>query len=291
MLMAAMGSPLAVKGQLNYVGAGADAGAISFGVTSYGAPAPGNPTYIPNNFSGLNDVLASSGGTFLTANPVVGNNILSLLNTVPMFGFQVGGANGNGAFGSGFIGINGPTVSFNIRDSGPAGGSASHGIASWNASFNTGAAGVNNFGAFLSVAGNLNAIGAAGVAALRIHISDTGGAFRVGGVDLGQMVLADSLVSLNNVFFVALGGSGATMWMDAFGNFRGLAIDNVGALPANDNILATATLTIYADPKSLDGYDPTFDTSLISAAGTTLPTAAFPLFLNPPLRCSRHLAG
>jgi len=273
MLVAAMGSPLAVKGQLNYVGAGADTGAISFGVTGYGAPVPGVPTYIGNNFSGLNDVLSSPGGTFLTANPVIANNILSIGNTVPFFGFQVGGGNVNGNFGSGAIGINGPTVAFNISDSGPGGGSASYGIASWNASFTTGAAGVNNFGAFLSIAGSLNAIGQAGVAALRIHISDTGGAFGAGGVNLGQMVLADSLVGLNTVSFVALGGSGAAMLTDAFGNFRGLAIDNVGALPANDNILATATLTIYADPMSFEGYDPTFDSALISATGTTLPTS------------------
>ena len=191
-----------------------------------------------------------------------------------MFGFQVGGGNGNGAFGSGIIGINGPTVSFNIRDSGPAGGSASHGIASWNASFNYGRSRGEQFRSIFVRRGQSEVpLAQAGVAALRIHISDTGGVFRVGGVDLGQMVLADSLVNLNNVFFVALGGSGAAMLMDAFGNFRGLAIDNVGALPANDNILATATLTIYADPMSLDGYDPTFDTSLISATGTTLPTS------------------
>ena len=273
MLVAAIGGPLAVEAQLNYVGAGADAGAISFGVTSYGAPAPGVPTYIANNFSGLNDILSSPGGTYLTANPVIANNILSIANNVPMFGFQTGGGNVNGNFGSSSIGINGPTVSFNISDSGPAGGSASYGIASWNASFTTGAAGVNNFGAFLSIAGSLTAVGQAGVAALRIHISDTGGVFGAAGVDLGQMVLADSLVGINHVSFVADGGSGAAMLTDSFGNFRGLAIDNVGALPANDNISATATLTIYADPMSFDGYDPTLDSALISATGTTLPTS------------------
>jgi hypothetical protein len=31
-------------------------------------------------------------------------------------------------------------------------------------------------------------------------------------------------------------------------------------------------LTIYADPMSFSGYDPLFDTELINATGTTLPT-------------------
>ncbi|MEJ0091421.1 MAG: hypothetical protein WDM80_16960 [Limisphaerales bacterium] len=101
MLTAAVVSPLAVNAQLNYIGAGTDAGVISFGRHGYGLPQPGIPTYIGNNFSGLNDVLSSPGGTFLTANPVIANNILSIAGNTPMFGFQIGGGNGNGAFGSG----------------------------------------------------------------------------------------------------------------------------------------------------------------------------------------------
>ena len=49
-------------------------GGISFGVSSYGgAPNIGGPTFIPNNFTGLNDILSSPGlgtlGGYLTANP------------------------------------------------------------------------------------------------------------------------------------------------------------------------------------------------------------------------------
>jgi hypothetical protein len=278
MLAAAMGSPFAAKAQLNYIGGGVDAGAISFGVTGYGAPTPGIPTYIANNFSGLNDILSSPGGTFLTANPVIANNILSIANNVPLFGFQIGGGNGNGAFGSGIIGINGPSVAFGISDVGAGGGSASYGIGSWDATFLTGPLGVNNFGAFLSIAGNLPALNSAGVASLQIHMSDTAGVFGGGGINLAPMVLANSLVGFNGLgvpiySFVALGGSGAAMLADSFGNFRGLSIDNLGALPAGDTISAIATLTIYADPMSFSGYDPIDDTALISATGTTLPTS------------------
>jgi hypothetical protein len=276
LLLAALISPLVASAQLNYIGAGVDAGAISFGVTGYGAPVPGIPTFIPNNFSGLNDVLSSPGGTFQTANPVVGNNILSIGGIVPMFGFQVGGGNGNGAFGSGNIFINGPNVSFGISDVVPGSGSASYGIGSWDATFLTGPLGVNNFGAFLSIAGNLPALNSAGAASLQIHLSDTAGVFG-GGINLAPMVLANSIVGFDGFgvpiySFVALGGSGAAMLADSFGNFRGLSIDNLGALPAGDTISAIATLTIYADPMSFTGYDPVFDTELINATGTTLPT-------------------
>jgi hypothetical protein len=276
-LVGAIGGPFAAKAQLNYVGGGVDAGVISFGVTGYGPPVPVIPTYIANNFSGLNDILSSPGGTFLTADPSVGNNILSGQNIVPMMGVQVGGFNGNGPFGSGSISINGPNVNFGISDVGAGGGSASYGIGTWDASFTTGAAGVANFGAFLSIAGNLPALNSAGVASLQIHISDTAGTFG-GGQDLAPMVLANSITGFDGFgvpiySFVALGGSGAAMLADAFGNFRGLSIDNLGALPAGDAVSAIATLTIYADPMSFSGYDPIDDTALIAATGTTLPTS------------------
>ncbi|MEJ0091420.1 MAG: hypothetical protein WDM80_16955 [Limisphaerales bacterium] len=178
---------------------------------------------------------------------------------------------------AGSIGITGPNVTFAISDPVAGSGSASYGIGSWNATFLTGPLGVNNFGAFLSIAGNLPALNSAGVASLQIHISDTAGVFG-GGVNLAPMVLANSIVGYDGFgvpiySFVALGGSGAAMLADAFGNFRGLAIDNLGALPAGDLITATATLTMYADPMSFSGYDPLFDTELISATGTTLPTS------------------
>jgi hypothetical protein len=256
--------------QLFYTGTGTDPGIISFGVTPYGAPVPGVPTYIANNFSGLNDILSSPGGTFLTANPIIANNIFSIANTTPMVGFQTGGGNANGNFGSGSISISGPAAGYALSDSGPGGGSASYGIASWDASFSTGSLGVATFGAYLSIGGSFTAVGEAGIAALRIHISDTRGKFGAGGVDLPQLVLADSLIGANTYSSVALGGSGAAILNDGFGNFQGLAIDNVGVLPFNDTISAIVTLTIYADPMSIESILP--DPSLIDATGTTLPT-------------------
>src|SRR5436305_1864998 len=101
-------------------------GAISMGVSPYGgAPNVGGPTYIADNVTGRNDVLTSPGlgtqGGYLTASPVLGNNIFSLGGALPLSGLQVGGGNGTGPFGSGAAGETGPTVAFALADSGPGG--------------------------------------------------------------------------------------------------------------------------------------------------------------------------
>src|SRR5262245_61579248 len=74
---------------------------ITFGVAPYGAPVPGVPTYIPNNVTLRNDILASPGGTFLTASPDIPHNIVSYPLGGPgpipvgnfLFGIQNGGVN------------------------------------------------------------------------------------------------------------------------------------------------------------------------------------------------------
>src|SRR5207248_185287 len=79
-------------------------GAISFGVAPYGgAPNIGGPTYIADNVTGRNDILTSPGlgtlGGYLTASPVVANNIASYGGALPLSASQVGGGNASGAFG------------------------------------------------------------------------------------------------------------------------------------------------------------------------------------------------
>ncbi len=88
------------------------------GVAPYGgAPNIGGPTYIANNFTGLNDILTSPGlgtlGGYLTASPVIANNILSDgPAALPLSDSLVGGGNGNGAFGSGSAVNTGSLVGF-----------------------------------------------------------------------------------------------------------------------------------------------------------------------------------
>ena len=248
-------------------------GGVAFGVSPYGAPVPGVPTYIPNTFNGRTDILSSPGGTYLTANPVVANNIASFgPGPLPGFGAWIGGGNGWGPFGAGAAVISGPNVQFSLSDPIAGGGSASYGIATWNATF-ADPAGSPGFGTFLSLAGSVPNVGSAAVAALRTRITSANPASPFfGGFEMPQLVLANSQVAPGIFSFVALGGTGAALLSDIFGNFRGLAINNFALpIPAGDVFTAQVTLTFYADPAMFYALDPLTDPALIAATGTTLP--------------------
>lgn len=240
-------------------------GRTVYGVTGYGLPVPGNPTYIGNNVTGRTDILSSPGGTFLTANPVVANNIADTGNLfTPFFSFQIGGGNGNGAFGSGSATVLGPSMFFSLSDPAPGGGSASYMITSWFPSFKVDADGfAGNLGAYLAIGGRNLAQADSSVAALRVEYSLNGGAF----TPIPQMVLAANGLTLQGV---AIGGSGAVM-QNVNGFFRGLSIDNLGpfVLAPGTTIDVVATLTAYADPAFIDSITP--DQSLIALTGATLP--------------------
>lgn len=250
-------------------------GIISFGVAPYGGVPPGFPTYINNNFTGVNDILSSPGGTFLRAFPTIPNNTTSIgpLGT-PMWGFQIGGGNGNGPFGAGAATIMGPTVAYAIRDVNAGGGSASYGIASWTANYVEPVGYFGTYGNWVSIAGILPAIGSAGAVGLRTSIVSANPLSPFfGGIDLPQLVLANSRNGPLLYSFVALGGSGAAMLVDnaVAGTFRGLAVNNnVAAIPAGDVFTVISTLTFYADPADFYQLDvPTQD--LLDAAGVSLP--------------------
>ena len=238
---------------------------ISYGVTDYGAPVPGVPTFIPNNFSGQNDILSSPGGTFLTANPVLANNIASQgFATLPAGSVQVGGGNGNGSFGSGAVSISGPGVGFDLSDPIPGGGSASYEIASWNATYTDPAGYVGSYGSYLSIGGSLPAVGSAAAISLVTEITSNDPASPFfGGITLPDLVLADAQVSPGVYSWVALGGSGAAVVTDAVtSTFEGLAINNLAvAIPAGDVFTVTTTMTAYADPATIDTTAP--DLSLL----------------------------
>jgi hypothetical protein len=246
-------------------------GITSFGVASYGAPVPGVPTYIPNNFTGLNDILSSPGGTFQTANPVIANNIASYgPGALPSAFFQVGGGNVNGAFGAGTVTNVGTGVGFTLADSGPAGGSASYEIASWNANYTAPAGYAGTYGNVLSIGGVLPAVGSAAVAALQTEVTSANPASPFfGGVALPQLVLADAEIAPGVFSWVAVGGTGAAILTNLAGGYSGLAFNSaVVAIPVGDAFTVTSTLTVYADPASIDTIAP--DLSLLP--GFNLPT-------------------
>ncbi len=262
-------------------------GAISFGVAPYGgAPNVGGPTYIADNVTGRNDILTSPGlgtlGGYLTASPVIANNIASYSGALPLFAVQVGGGNGNGAFGSGDAVNAGSTMGFDLSDSGAGGGSASYLISAANYSYTDVGAPIaagSTYGAYLALGGFVPLIGNADVASLRVHISDTDNVFGAGGSDLPQLVLAISRngagAGIGNYNIVTIGGAGggnAALILDngVTGQFRALAVDDLAlgaAIPVGDVLSISTALTGYSDPASFDSFSPDLSVDLLNLAG------------------------
>jgi hypothetical protein len=250
-------------------------GVIVMGVAPYGgAPNVGGPTYLANNFTGRNDILTSPGlgtlGGYLTASPVVANNLLSDgPAALPLSNALVGGGNANGAFGSGSAVNFGSSMGFSLADSGPGGGSASYIIGSSSFSYTDVGAPIaagTSYGAFMAIGGIVPLVGNADVAGLRVHISDIAGVFGAGGTDLPQLVLAISRngagAGIGNYNIVVIGGpagGNAALILDngVAGAFRALTVDNqvLGApIPVGDVISVQATLTAYSDPSSFSSF-------------------------------------
>lgn len=261
---------------------GSDNSAIAFGATTYGPPTPGVPTWIPNNISGLNDILSSPGGTFLTANPVVGNNVAEVGPAAYGPGaFQflnwTGGISGDGSpFGSGSAAIFGPAAAFSLTDAtAGGGGTASYGIETWNSYYTQTTPYVGTFGTFLSIGGSVPLVGSAAVAAVQTEVYVTSGGVTTPYV-FAPLVLAISNQGGGTYSYVAHseanGISGAAIVGNGAGGFAGLAIDNYLAnFAAGTTIKVTSTLTFYADPASIDVIAP--DLSLLP--GLSLPGESF----------------
>jgi hypothetical protein len=268
-------------------------GAVVMGVAPYGgAPNVGGPTYIANNVTGQNDILTSPGlgtlGGYLTASPVIANNIFSVgpLAT-PILGTQTGGGNGSGSFGSGTGYDGGNSAGFLLADSGPGGGSASYMIIATNATYTVAGAAIaagTTYGSYIAIGGSVPLVGNADVASLMVHYSDTAGVFGAGGTNAPQEVLAISRngagATIGNYNIVTIGGAGggnAALFLDSgvTGAFHAGAVDStvLGApLPVGDVITVSWTLTAFADPASFDSIDITQD--LLNLTGP-LPTDLF----------------
>lgn len=276
-------------------------GAISFGVAPYGgAPNVGGPTYIADNVTGRNDILTSPGlgtlGGYLTASPVIANNIASYGGALPLGANQTGGGNGAGAFGSGAAENDGSNMAFSLADSGPGGGSASYLLSAANFTLTDLGAPVpagTTFGAYISIGGLVPLVGNADVVGLRVHVSDTAGVFGAGGTDLPQLVLAISRngagAGIGNYNIVAIGGAAggnAALILDngVTGAFRALAVDSLllGApIPVGDILSISAALTAYSDPASIESILP--DVDLLNLTG---PLAEINLADTTPLAAS-----
>ncbi len=229
-------------------------GGTSYGVAQYGgAPNNGGATYIANNFyntqgiGARSDILTSPGGGFLTANPVVGNNIASTgVVGLPLATWVAGVSNGNGTIGLAASTITGPTVGFALTDANADGtGVASYLISSWRADFQWQGADIVGgfFTNFLAASGGFSTASSAAAIGLRSVIYVNNVLF----VDLPELVIGARTV---NGF--ATGTAGAYNGNAAV--FNALALGRAGAgvnLTAGDVVQVYSTLTAIADPASL----------------------------------------
>ncbi|MGP0064779.1 MAG: hypothetical protein ACLQGP_14420 [Isosphaeraceae bacterium] len=263
---------------------GSNNSAIVFGATTYGGGAQVTPQWIPNINTGLNDILASPGGTFQLANPVIGNNVAGVGPAaygpgVYQYLNWTGGVSGDGStFGTGAATIYGPSAGFGLTDSTPGGhGTASYGIETWNSYYTQTTAYNGTFGTYLSIGGNVGIVNSSAVAAVQteVFVTPHGGATTE--YVFAPLILAIGNLGGGNYTYVALSdanaASGAAIVVNPLtGAFSGLAIDNYAAIfSANTSIKVTSTLTFYADPASIDSISP--DLSLLP--GLSLPGESF----------------
>ena len=252
-------------------------GSIVYGVAPYGgAPVPGAPTYIGNTFNGLTDILTSPGGGYLTANPIVANNIWqSGINNLPLSLSAAGGNNGFGLFGSANTLVTGPTVGGNLTDSLGGDGVVSYTIASWTSTW-VEAVGFNGLiGASIAAGGTFGSAASSGALSLRVRVQSNS----IGILDLGHAVLAPR-------------ATGPCFGINGIVNCNGNSFDGgaltsspVNLLP-NEVLTVSATLTAIADgmyfetivPTALPGllfqdlvtlYGPLPSSNLVSSTATT----------------------
>jgi len=244
-------------------------GGTSYGVAQYGgAPNNGGATYLANNFyntQGIGaraDILTSPGGGFLTANPVVVNNIASTgVVGLPLATWVAGVSNVNGTIGLAASTITGPTVGFALTDANADGtGVASYLISSWRADFQwQGAAVVNGFFTnFLAASGAFSSPLSAAAVGLRTVIYVNNVFF----VDLPELVIGARTA---NGFFTGTAGA----YNGNAAVFNALALGRAGFgvnLNNGDSVRAYSTLTAIADPASL-GVDSSADFSSYFQSG------------------------
>ncbi|MBM3758170.1 MAG: hypothetical protein FJW38_29865 [Acidobacteria bacterium] len=243
----------------------ASTGSIVHGVAPYGgAPNNGGSTYIPNNFTGLVDILTSPGGGYLTASPIIANNIFE--SGVQNLGFSFAGASGvnaNGVFNYGWAAMTGPLMGYLLTDTNPDGtGRASYTIASMNGTWVENGGFNGQIGAWLSTGGFFGSPVSAGAVSLRVTVQSNA----LGLIAFPELVLAPRA---NGPCF---GINGITLCnATTFAGFARTAQNVV--IPNGEVINVRATLTVIADPDFTMGLIVPSD-QLLNAVGP-LPEFSF----------------
>jgi hypothetical protein len=243
--------------------AGSGSGALSYGVSNFGAVGGLGTTYIPNNVTGRVDVLSNAGYNTNSFFPTVANNIRSWAGPLPGAAQQFGGANGNGPFGAGNVSLTPELFRFKLADA--AGGiSASFAVASTSSTFTDPAGTAAGWGTFLAFGGTMPDLDDGFAVSLRTFISSQNlNSPFFGGLDLPQLVLTSERVGQLLYAGGAYAGFGAiagqfNIQIDnpLTGQFRAFASNSVPlAIPAGDTYTVTSTLTLMADPMSMESLE------------------------------------
>lgn len=302
-----MGSPSTKHATAAYVFAGGLSNTV-FGVASYGgAPVPGIPTYILNNFTLLDDVLTSPGGGFRTADTSLPNNIADTgVVGIPRYSVFAGGGNANGLFGAGQVLLTPTLYAFTLRDVNPDGaGAAAYLVSSMLSEFTEdgtgfGGAPAISVGAWLAVAGIFGSPLSSAAASIKVQVNSLNPAspFFNGGLGRSyEVVLAAAAIgNFASVAYTAVNGLAAptaVMLNDGVSPFAGLAVASE-MLPTagmiGDTVVVTSTLTVIADPMFVFSIDPTTD--LLAEAGP-LPAVSFvgTTFVPEPTSVSLSILG
>lgn len=242
---------------------GSGTGAVSFGVTNFGAVGGFNATYILNNVSGRVDILNNAGLVSNSFFPTIGNNIANWGGPLPGGALQVGGGNGNGPFGNGIVNVTPMGMTFSLADAAVPLNSSSFAVATSTASFTDAAGTGAGWGTFIAFGGSLPVIGSGFAASVRTFLDSANPASPFfGGLDLPELVLSTQRVG--PLLYAGGGFSGGIGVFGAHeiaieplsGQYRAFASNVVPfAIPAGDAYTVTTTITLMADPASMSTLD------------------------------------
>lgn len=278
-LLAMVAGPQGVRAQLIYNGGTGEIEFSGQGVAAYGG-AP--PLWVPDAFTGGNDILSSPGGGFNEVNyansaiadtgPVVLGGGIAAALAPGVYGPLPGVPPGT-PFGGGSIAIGPTSVGFSIGEVAP--GFVSAGAAAQQSSFTVGPLGIGapTIGTFLAINGIVNPNSAI-AASLVTYIDDVTTGNSVALVEvLGATGITppQNTVALSGAFGAPAAVNGFLVYGAPVGGveaYAGLAAASVANfLNVGDNVLITAVLTEAADP------DATINTGSLpgNLDGVTLP--------------------
>ncbi len=233
-------------------------GSITFGTVNV-VSATAAQSFASDAFTGKNDILTSVGSNgvanIFTVNSTSANSA-SVQGSLPQNGSMTATVS-IPFFGTGSVqeAASGSTFSLSNSAGGQAHGTASFEVISTISNFVTTAAYNGTFGTFLALSGNLPNSGSAVVASQVTSVSDSNTSSPLHNLALTPEILGMSRVG--STFYADAAGGVSTIGLTSFTGFSGLSIDSTMVqLVANDHFTVYSTITVYADPASINSINP-----------------------------------